>query len=196
MLCIQNWWILSTPCSRKKNKKKQPLRFLVITFENEHRLSQLFHCEIPQEIFYRGFHLTFAVLLHYLAKSENPASSILVIQKQSLPFLVIFFIKWQSFAIKLKQIIFVHNLFILYKLECGPDAQRGGHPAEYRWHRLFNAAMYVYAACCVSAVNTWYVKSSSSDEWRLMISLSLHDSSYTAGFVCACWRHDVPSLCW
>jgi len=42
---------LYTQCSRKK----QPLCFLVITSANEHRFSQFFHCEIPQEIFYRYF---------------------------------------------------------------------------------------------------------------------------------------------
>ena len=28
------------------------------------------------------------------------------------------------------------------KLECGPNAQRDGRPAEYRWRPLFNAAKF------------------------------------------------------
>jgi len=59
--------------------KKQPLCFLVITSANEHRFSQFFTDFHNSFILdsagnflqnFIDFHLTFDVLLHYLAKSE------------------------------------------------------------------------------------------------------------------------------
>ena len=64
------------------------LYFLNITSANEHQFSQIFHCEIVQEIFYRPPpHLRCVAAL----PCEIWKSNIFVFQKQSLPLLIMFF---------------------------------------------------------------------------------------------------------
>ena len=66
---------------------------------------------------YRDFHLTLDVLLHYLAKSENPIYSCF----KNNPFLFSFFLKRQSFAIK---ILSKQYLFIIYIFFANTDVTR------------------------------------------------------------------------
>ena len=88
------WWLFSYFQIRKLlihrvPEENQPLCFMVITLANEHWFSQFFHCEIPQEIFYRPLppHLSCVATL----PCETWKSNTFLFQKQSLLVLVIFF---------------------------------------------------------------------------------------------------------
>ena len=88
------WLVSSTWQDIHSVPEKQPLWFLIITLANEHRFSQFFYCEIPQEIFYRPVIEIFTSPYSCVATlpCEIWKSNIFVFQKQSLPLLIIIFI--------------------------------------------------------------------------------------------------------
>ena len=87
--------------------------------------------EIPQEIFYRSFldfHLTLAVLPHYLAKYENPIYSCF----KNNALLFSYFLNRQSFAIRgvgiLQERVYKHHRIT--------DAEKLRQCVEEEWDHL------------------------------------------------------------